>query len=789
MRAWRWDAEAQEWRSFQPNAAVKSLTELNHGDALLAELTEGARWWQSGSAPAPVVFLGEFTDERRSEIRGWVDDTRALVAERWGVEAPFTTYVGDRDAVAGTYRAIRGSTGVTRCGDYNNSIIFLVDGCVNGGAHAHEYFHALQYHLIGKPAKRVPGWMIEGSAQYALIVYRGAASPSQSPEARIEESIGASEAVLGYYELPALPDLEDYSATINQPGGLGFTLGFLGVAWLAQRAGEQSIVDFFVRLASEPSWREAFEGAFGITADDFYGAFAAYRSEAAPLLPHLSDDSDAPLLLLVGDAAAESAEALQEEFDDIQAFFVDRLGAEKVEYTVFVAADDASVAAAHLRAFGERPPASFCDTTNAGFVTVIDLRCRSAPPFGLVRPQFEALRDAVAPRAHLPEVPRTHDERGPVWLVTASETYTDAWYRTEAGLIEFADIRNREVSIAAGVSAPLSGFETRRGFHENPRDAAALAFLALEWLAERAGESAIMEYYRLLPESSSWEEAFKSAFGVAIDEFYRAFEAYRAEVAQPFPHLLDDRDEPVLVFVGDVPAETQGAVRAEFDGVRAFFSERFATGPVDYTVYVGADRESLAAPHVRVYGTEPADYLCDRPTYRFVGIVNLECAPPRGFDRSHVVALREQLAPWASLPSLSAGSRIWGPVWLTDAALTYASHVYRADAGESDLEEIRAAELSRATRIARPLRSMATNDGFYGNDYWEAMAVGFLAVEWLLERAGAPALFDYYRQLPGSATWQEAFEAAFGIAIDDFYEAFEAYRAEIAPPVEAGDAP
>ena len=63
--------------------------------------------------------------------------------------------------------------------------------------------------------------------------------------------------------------------------------------------------------------------------------------------------------------------------------------------------------------------------------------------------------------------------------------------------------------------------------------------------------------------------------------------------------------------------------------------------------------------------------------------------------------------------------------------------------------------------------------------------LGFLAADWLADRAGVEALAGYYRRLPSSDSWQEAFEGAFGIAIDDFYDTFEAYRAEIVPREEA----
>ena len=385
VRAWRWDAVAQEYRPYAPNVSLDRVRELNHGDALLVEMSSPGRWWQSGTAPPPVVFLGEFTAEKQAEIRGWVDGTRALIAERWGVEVPFTTYVGDREAVAPTYERIRGSSNVTSCGNYNNSVIFLVDGCINGGAHAHEYFHAAQFHLRGRPSKWVPGWIIEGSATYALILYRGTVSQMQTGEERIQESRRQAAALLGYYELLPLPELEPYSATVK-PGNFGFTLGFMGIAWLAEYAGEQSIVDFFARLADEASWREAFEAAFGLTVDEFYEQFAAYHAEVVELLPHLTDDSRDPALVFQGDIPPATAEAVRAEFDRVRSFFSEQFGAGMAEYTIFAAAGPESVAAAHIRAFGEEPRDGFCDrSSDSGLVVVINLDCHAEEPRELVK--------------------------------------------------------------------------------------------------------------------------------------------------------------------------------------------------------------------------------------------------------------------------------------------------------------------------------------------------------------------------------------------------------------------
>ena len=44
------------------------------------------------------------------------------------------------------------------------------------------------------------------------------------------------------------------------------------------------------------------------------------------------------------------------------------------------------------------------------------------------------------------------------------------------------------------------------------------------------GEDALVEYYRALPNSGSWEEAFELTFGLTVADAYQGFAAHRAEV-------------------------------------------------------------------------------------------------------------------------------------------------------------------------------------------------------------------------------------------------------------------
>lgn len=52
---------------------------------------------------------------------------------------------------------------------------------------------------------------------------------------------------------------------------------------------------------------------------------------------------------------------------------------------------------------------------------------------------------------------------------------------------------------------------------------------------------------------------------------------------------------------------------------------------------------------------------------------------------------------------------------------------------------------------------------------------GFLATERLVESAGEKALIDYWERVGDGAAWRDAFAAAFGVSVDDFYSEFAAY--------------
>ena len=467
-----------------------------------------------------------------------MDGNRGFFAERWGVEADVTTYAGERESVTPVYRELLGRSGAPPCGHFSvrDNVIFLVDDCVNGGTHAHEYFHAIQFHLMGTPQKAVPAWIAEGSAEYAQTMYAGTTYrrrlyPDHPPkwltvEARIEER-RETDASVGYGFWPPLSGTEGGpDVTGPLPQGAYYDLGFLGIAWLAEHSGDQSIVEFYRQLADKPDWREAFEPAFGMTLKEFHEQFDAYRDAAAPLLPHSIDDLDEPAIEFIGDISTSRQAAFRQEFERAHAFLRGHFGAGTTDYTVYAVLGDDAANEAHVRLFGAEWTRPSCLKHSFGRAAIVGEGCiwsNLAP--GLIRAHFDAARAIEA---------GVHHERGAQWLAQGARKQVEYTYLDAIDHDEAENLRSAGVSSAQLTEMPLRDLAHLGPFRSDGRASAyALSTLAVGHLREHSGGSALFEYYRLLPKSRSWEEAFEAAFGIGVDDFYEAFEEYRAEVAPP----------------------------------------------------------------------------------------------------------------------------------------------------------------------------------------------------------------------------------------------------------------
>ena len=789
-----WNAETQKYERYTrgEHDSAEVMAVLNHGDALWLELSDERRWWQSRPKGIEFVLDGDarLTEEQESEYRQELEHVQAFFLERYGIEPPeFSVHF------------THGPDYYFSAGGGRMNVAWPADAPLDWVPWAHEYFHLLQSSVRQgrRGAFGTPPWLVEGSATYAGSLYGRARWLTDGEGYRWSLWSGAR----GIAALAPLENFERFHATSLR----GYSLGALATDWLVRREAGlstdhirftreepsgldaqtefDSYIQYFRLLASSTTWRQAFVRAFGIEVDEFYEAFEEYRRGGfihPP--PHLSDGRDEPLLRLVGSIPPAVAADIEAAFEAFQTFFSDRLGAGSADYTVYVATDGAAGASAYEALLAEDAEAGVrvCSVPELGLGAYVALSCYDLFAATLATQHFYELRTRLAPRYAVPIAPGVPTPWGPHWLQLATIGYMTYGGRAAAGIDTLEQIRAAQAAVARRTTLSLSSMQTTASVRAMEQPVAeALGFLAGDWLVRRAGERALFKYYELLPASGNWQEAFSGAFGISVADFYAAFEAYRSELVPLLPHLADDRDEPLLLSLGAVPASTQGALRAKLGDVQTLFRERFGTEPVDYTLYVTADLQSAADTYRRTVGRELTYLGCWQGHDGVVLFVSVACATasnsPDPVLELHYDALILELAPWASLPRGSGRADRRGPWWLGIGSQEFADSAYRARMRPEAFDWIRSGRATVAGQTESALRNMETYRDFDVVDQRAAHALSFLAADWLAQRAGEPALFEYYRLLPSSDTWQDAFEGAFGITIDDFYQEFAAYRA------------
>ena len=495
-----------------------------------------------------------------------------------------------------------------------------------------------------------------------------------------------------------------------------------------------------------------------------------------------------PPIAFLGEIPEHIRTAIVAEYENVERFFAERFGVVPRATPLYVGADVESLRATHLELFGSEPEEGFCGRISSDHVRVYTLSCAyPVQKLGLHVTQVRALlglRDFES------------GPGGPEWMFRGTQRYAGILYAETARSLNYKVARRKEIQAATRAALPLSSVDMR-GNEDRLRSWAigGVGFLAVEWLAARAGDPAIFEYYRLLPSAETWQEAFATAFGITVEDFYAEFEAYRAELAPAVPHLADDQEGAAVVFLGDVPEDTRATILADMEKVRAFMTERFDAQPPEFTLYVGPDTHSIlvAVPEFSPSSicTRPAGdtaaidldlcgYRAPHDSYYILALVPTHEVPPQCDTAAVGLDLCVSRAPHASYYILAMiPAHDVPPRWLAYGAGEYATTAYRAEAKGLDLED-NLAGLRRWVRLSsRSLESRETPDGAFEAGLVATRALGYFAVERLVERAGEPALFDFYEQQPTHANWKDIFEATFGISVEDFYEEFEASRSEI----------
>ena len=504
-----WDARAQRFRRYAPSASGPAV--LDRGDAVLIELSGSARWWQRGAAPPRITFLGEIPDSTREEIVAAYWHVREVIATRFGALVPgLQHYIGATvDDIRVIHREVFGPETRPGCVRTRRPFNVHVVGCVRHpmiSAYVADLLHPLR-----------PAWLESGARSYLRQALRTGADwyPPTHEDFVADENHDARRA--------AFP-LRYFEPSENRPLRIqvaGSALGFFAVERLTERAGDPALFEYLTLMRDTSDWRAAFEAAFGIAVDDFYAEFARYRAEALPPFAHLVDDRREPVLAVLEGVPPEAADALRAEFADVQPFFADRFEAAATEFTLYVAPEPAAI----LDAFpGWHPPGSCLPVPVWGFAAATLRDCGDSIPFA--RAYTRAIVDELA---HTLPPGGSVSGRAPRWYDDGVIAYAETVYGESTGALTAGDFHR--IAAPAAVFSPASLRDV-----STPEVAGAagwwpsraLGYLAVVWLADHAGDPAIFDYYRRLPDAGSHDEAFEGAFGLTFAEFYEEFEAFRA---------------------------------------------------------------------------------------------------------------------------------------------------------------------------------------------------------------------------------------------------------------------
>ena len=209
---------------------------------------------------------------------------------------------------------------------------------------------------------------------------------------------------------------------------------------------------------------------------------------------------------------------LMGRIDGVMAFFVQRFGVSVSGFKVV---------------FGDTSSDVFCGGYAARHIFLQE-PCFGAEPheYSHVVQEYLGTLQPDGTWGHIPEGYRI----GPAWLSEAVANIASAVYWDLAGVDSLDE--HRRNSELAGVTNPNALEDIQYDMFIGDGGANyRLASLAAHWLVNNVGEQALYEFYRVRPSSVSWEEAFLQAFGMPIEVFYEEFEAYRDELAEPFPQV------------------------------------------------------------------------------------------------------------------------------------------------------------------------------------------------------------------------------------------------------------
>lgn len=252
------------------------------------------------------------------------------------------------------------------------------------------------------------------------------------------------------------------------------------------------------------------------------------KGEATTRTVHLDLGRTVEATVVLYDGLDEGvAEEVHAQMARIITFFDERFGVSAPEVNVYLVNESGTLASVFKDVTGFGLTTGTCFAGPGPAIFLIDGLCRFDGSLVLDHEYFHLLQ------IHLSGFGENLDgfrrATGPIWLLEGMAEYAEALYRAQAGPGTYEEVRDDNAFAVASWAGTLEATGDQI-FAENY----VLGFLAVDLLVQRAGEGALLDYYRSIATGLPWRDAFSEVFGVEVDEFYEEFELHRAENRPPF---------------------------------------------------------------------------------------------------------------------------------------------------------------------------------------------------------------------------------------------------------------
>ena len=267
-----------------------------------------------------------------------------------------------------------------------------------------------------------------------------------------------------------------------------------------------------------------------------------------------SDDDARVDWVFAGDVPEAHQTALREEMAAVRTWFAERYGVEATGFTVLVGADSEALTQVYKEIVGPRPlpysPLGISVETaeNGSAVILVDFsggvsfygeEALSIVRNSIIHEYFHVLQGQLASGFRQVSASKLAFNlgQGPFWLVEGLAQYADYLYtQSRPGRPSFLDHNTpyERMADAIGQGAltfgDLVNLEDQgnlQGGLAHPLFTYPMAFLASTLLVDQADEGgSIVNYWQLLHDRPTWQQAFVEAFGIGIEDFYETFEEW-----------------------------------------------------------------------------------------------------------------------------------------------------------------------------------------------------------------------------------------------------------------------